>query len=187
MPQHFLHAQVPRFPNFIHKTRTYSLCLPSLFAFVAASSHMSNNSALLALSLPLSPRDFFVHECVGHSTTLLPAGCCHLIFVEQYHSLLFHLSLFSFMAFFQTLLFFQRFFLLSGDHETEQTHLVHGYWAKKATAANASDKPIQLCSSSSPKEEEKNVCFSFIRHPFFTNSTYCQTLAIEITIHDFGL
>ena len=46
-------------------------------------------------------------------------------------------------------------------------------------------------SSSSPAEEEENVCFSFTRHPFISLLiplfVCCKTLATEVNIHDFGV
>ena len=49
---------------------------------------------------------------------LLPAVCCHVVFVERYHSLLIHLSFFSVMVFFKTAVVFSTldlFLLLSGE------------------------------------------------------------------------
>ena len=116
--------------------------------------------------------------------------------MEPYHSLLFHLSFFSVMAFFRTSVVFltlDRFPLLSGEHEDDRDTLWMVPGSKGVAASGVSDHSLLLCSSSSsPSEEEEGVYFSLTRHPFhlFINSylcVRCRTLATEVNMHDFGV
>ena len=88
---------------------------------------------------------------------LLPAGCCHLVFVVPYHSLLFHLSLFSVIAFFRTAVAFltlDSLFLLRDEHEDDRDNLCIVPELKDATASSITNHSSPLSSSSSSPEDE---------------------------------
>ena len=95
---------------------------------------------------------------------MLSAGYCHQVFVVPYHSLLFHLSLFSVMAPFETAVVFftlDRFPLLWREHEDDKGTLCIVPEFKSAAASDVTDHSLLISSSSSPSEEESKV----ISHP----------------------
>ena len=123
--------------------------LSSCFSSVAALSKIVKSSAsLFELSLPPLCQMFFFSftDALGASTSdvtsfhfpfgfawshvswelcppLLPAGCCHRVFVVPYQSLLFHLSFFSVTARFRTAVVFltiDSLCLLWDAHEDER-------------------------------------------------------------------
>ena len=122
---------------------------------------------------------------------LLPAGCCHLVFVEPYHSLLFHLSFFSVMAFFRTAVVFltlDRFPLLSVLAEDDKDHLVHGSWVKRGHGCRCLRSfttalffiIIRRCTCLSHPPS-----FHLFINSFFV-CVLCRTLATEVNMYDFG-
>ena len=161
-----------------------------------------------ALCSPQRPRSTFlqVFACFQVSTELclpqLTAGCCHLVFVEPYHSLLFHLSLFSVIALLRTAVVFStldRFPLLWSEHEDDRDTLCIAPELKR-------DRGFRCYRS--------HHCLFLHHHPFFfiiisirrrckifshppsfhlfVNSSLflcvrCRTLDTEANIHDFGV
>ena len=136
---------------FVRETSSFRQAFP---VFLLASSIAFRSASLFALSLPhlVHTVFLFVQERVEHFnqvckdlyqlscrfrafpnvhealSTAFPAGCCHVVFVVPYHSLLFHLSLFSVMALFRTAVVF---FTLDRIHfccasMKRNGHLVHG-------------------------------------------------------------
>ena len=145
-----------------------SLSLSSFFSSAAAlSSIVYKSASLFALSLPLLFHVIFFsftsaliasysaetsfHLPFGfacsHATwelynPLHPAGCCHLVFVVSYQSLLFHLSLFSVMAFFSTAVVFltlDSLFLFQDEQEDDRDTLCIVSELKEAAASDTSN------------------------------------------------
>ena len=125
---------------------------------------------------------------------LLPAGCCHLVFVVPNHSLVLHLSRFSVMARFRTASVFSTLdslFLLWCEHEDDRDTLCSVPEFKGAAASDVTDHSL-LLSSSSPSEEE-GVKNSLTLHPFISLlillflCVRCRTLATEVDVHDYGV
>ena len=100
-----------------------------------------------------------------------PSGCCHLVFVGPYDSLLFHLSLFCVMALFRTAVVFltlDRIPLLRGKHEDDRDSLCIVPEFKGAAASNLTDHSSLLSSSSSSPSEEEGVKISLTLHSFIS-------------------
>ena len=168
--------------NASSRTPSLSPSLSSSFSSVAALSCIVCKSAsLFALSLPLlfhvisftiawiasysAETSFhlpFGFACSRASGELCPppllAGCCHLVFVVPCHSLLFHLSLFSVIAFFRTAVVFSTLdslLLLWDEHEDDRDILCTVPELKGFRFF--SFRSSLLSSSSSPPAEEEEV------------------------------
>ena len=110
---------------------------------------------LVLLACSPSHHGSFVTRCS-------PAGCCLLVFVVPYQSLLFHFSLFSVMAFFSTAVVFstlfhagQPFSLLRNEHEDDRDTLCIVSELKEAAASDKNNhSSLPWSSSSSPSEDE---------------------------------
>ena len=135
---------------------------------------------------PLSFKFRLIPGVYGALSPLLPAGCCHLVFLVPYHSLLFHLSLFSVMALIRTAVVFltlDRFPLLWCEHEDDRDTLCIVPEFKGAAASDVTDHSLLLSSSSDSLS------------PFIVSSLVnslllcvrCRTLTTEVNINDFGV
>ena len=146
---------------------SFSLSLSSLFICSCTFKLVYRSASLYALSLPFLVHVIFFSFTSALSTSysaetsfhfpsgfacfqvstelcppLLPAGCCHLVFVVPHHSLLFHLSLFSVMAFSRTAVVFltlDSLFLFWDEHEDDRDTLCIVPEFKGAAASGVTD------------------------------------------------
>ena len=119
----------------------------------------------------------------------LPAGCCHLVFVAPYHSLLFHVSLFSVIFQNRSCLFVH---WTVYDHDDDRDTLRTVPELNEATASSITNHSSLLSSSSSSLSDEESATILFY-HPsisLFTSHflcVLCRSLATDVNMHDLGV